>query len=90
MGGPAGWSHMLQLTISPLGNAFAAKVVVYRDGTWQASPPVDLEVHGDVFSMSFPSGNRYDGMHLDHGVLKGSYFRKSDKQTVPVEFTRQP
>jgi hypothetical protein len=83
-------NNPVQITIAPFANTFAAKVVVYRDGAWQPSPLAELQFSGDVFSIIFPSGNRYHGMHLEGDTLRGFFFWKSVGQTAPVQFTRQP
>jgi hypothetical protein len=80
----------VQITIAPFGNTFAAKVIAYRDGAWQPSPLVELQFRGNVFGMSFPSGNRYEGMRAEGDTLRGFFFWRQVGQTAAVQFTRQP
>ena len=81
-------NNPVRITIAPFANGFAAKVVVYRDGNWRASPIVQLLFQGDVFSLKFPSGNSYDGMHTDGNTLRGFFYLKNVGQTAAVQFTR--
>jgi hypothetical protein len=36
-----------------------------------------LLFQGDVFSLKFPSGNSYDGMHADGNMLRGFFYLKN-------------
>jgi hypothetical protein len=82
-------NNTVRMTIAPFSNGFAAKVLHFTDGRWQASPLAELVFEGSTFSIKFPSGNSYDGMHMEGDTLRGFFYVRSASQTVPVQFTRQ-
>jgi hypothetical protein len=82
-------NNTVRMTIAPFTNGFAAKVVHFTDGKWQTSPLAELVLEGSTFSIKFPSGNSYDGMHMEGDMLRGFFYVKNPPQTVPVQFTRQ-
>jgi hypothetical protein len=82
-------NNTVRMTIAPFSNGFAVKVLHFTDGRWQTSPLAELVFEGSTFSIKFPSGNSYDGMHMEGDTLRGFFYVKSPSQTVPVQFTRQ-
>jgi len=81
--------NTVRMTIAPFSDGFAAKVVHFTNGKWGTAPLAQLVFEGSTFSIKFPSGNSYDGMHMEGDTLRGFFYTKNDSQTVPVQFARQ-